>query len=110
MLCGVTIKDRIRNEEIRRLVWLLSDLSGRVDKCVLWWFGHMERMDGERNVKMVDDSEVDRRRNSLDGWNEKWRTLEQARVTVDDIFVMFYHLFLNIFISKCFYQFLVEGP
>ena len=39
--------DRIRNEEIRRRIGVLSDLAGRVEKCVLRWFGSVERMEGE---------------------------------------------------------------
>ena len=50
-ICGVTIKDRIRNEEIRKRLGLLSDLSSRVDRWLLKWFGRVERLDGERMVK-----------------------------------------------------------
>ena len=48
--CRVTIWDRISNEEIRRRVGVLSDLSGRVEKGALRWFGHVERMDGEMDI------------------------------------------------------------
>ena len=58
-MCGVTIRDRIRNEEIRRRVGVLNDLSGRVEKCVLRWFSHVERMDGERMAKTIYDSGVE---------------------------------------------------
>ena len=47
---GVKIRDRIRNEEIRRRVGVLSDQSGRMEKCVLRWFSHVERMDGEKDI------------------------------------------------------------
>ena len=94
-ICGVTIRDRIRNEEIRRRVGVQNDLSGRVERCVLRWFGHVERMDDERLAKMVYASGVDGRRGRgrpnrvwLDGvkeaLNERGWTLEQARVTVHD--------------------------
>ena len=37
-------------------------LSGRMDQCVLRWFGHVERMNEERMAKkvMVSDSEGNR--------------------------------------------------
>ena len=60
-ICCITIGDRIRNEEIRRRVGELSDLSGRVEKCMLRWFGHVERVDGESMVKRVYDSGVEGR-------------------------------------------------
>ena len=30
-----------------------GQLSGRVDQCVVRWFGHVERMDEERRAKKV---------------------------------------------------------
>ena len=36
---------RISNEEIRRVgMGVQNKLSGRVENCVLRWFGHVERM------------------------------------------------------------------
>ena len=55
-ICGVAIRYRIRNEEIRRRVGVLSDLSGRLKKCVLMWFGYLEHLDGERMAKKMYDS------------------------------------------------------
>ena len=94
-ICGVTIRDRIRNEEIRRRVGVESDLVGRVGRCVLRWFGHIERMDEGRVAKRVYESGVDGRRGRgrpnrvwMDGVKEalngRGLTLEQARVTVHD--------------------------
>ena len=37
--------DRIRGE-----VGVMRDLAGRVKNCVLRWFGHVERMDGENDI------------------------------------------------------------
>ena len=52
-MCGVTVMDRIRNEVIREEVGVIRDLVGRVENCVLRWFGNVERMDGgERMAKM----------------------------------------------------------
>ena len=38
---------------------MLGDLSGRVEKCVLRWFGHVERMYGERMAKKIYNSGVE---------------------------------------------------
>ena len=94
-ICGVTMRDRIRNEEIRSRVDVQNDLSGRVGRCVLRWFGHIERMSEERVAKRVYDSGVDGRRGRgrpnrvwMDGvkeaLHERGLTLEQARVNVHD--------------------------
>ena len=69
--------------------------SGSVKNCVLRRFGHVERIDDERNAKRVYDSGVQGRRVRgrptrvwMDGVKEtvtnKGLTLEQARVTVHD--------------------------
>ena len=34
---------------------MLIDLSGRVEKCVLRWFGHVEYMVGEKMAKRIYD-------------------------------------------------------
>ena len=47
MMYGVTVMDKIRNEAIREEVCVMRDLAGRAESCVLRWFGHVERMDGE---------------------------------------------------------------
>ena len=53
-----TIRERIRNEVIRRRVGVQSDLMGKVEKCVLRWVGLVERMVAKR----VYGSGVDGRR------------------------------------------------
>ena len=45
-MCGLMSWNRLRNEEVRR-VQVERQLSGRVDQCVLRWYGHVERMDEE---------------------------------------------------------------
>ena len=57
-MCAVRVMDRIRNERIRREVGMMRDLAGRVENCVLRWFGHLERMDGERMAKRIYGSGV----------------------------------------------------
>ena len=49
-MCGVTLMDRIRNDEIRKELGVRRDLAGRVENCVLRWFGHVEHMDGENYI------------------------------------------------------------
>ena len=40
----------------------MNDLAGRVDRCVLRWFGHVERMNEERMAKRVMNSSMSGRR------------------------------------------------
>ena len=43
--CGVTrMDDRVRNEVVRERVGVPEKLSGRVDRKVLKWFEHVERI------------------------------------------------------------------
>ena len=58
-MCRLTLRDRIRNEEVRRRAGVERKLPSRVDQNVLRWFGHMERMDEEHLAKQVMNSEVD---------------------------------------------------
>ena len=72
----------IRHEEIRRTVGVLSDLSGRMEKCALRWFGHVERMDGARMAKRIYDSGVEWRRGRgrpIMGWMEGVKTAVRNR-------------------------------
>ena len=92
-MCGVTRRDRIRNEEVRRRTGVTRELSGRADQTVLRWFGHTERMDEDRLVKRIVKSEVQgarpRGRPPL-GWKDSVKralgargmTMEQGRVSV----------------------------
>lgn len=52
-MAGVTRLDRIRNEEVRRRTGVGRELATQVDRSVLRWFGHMERMEDERLTKKV---------------------------------------------------------
>ena len=57
-MCGVTRRDRIRNEEIRRRTGVGRELAGRADQSRLRWFGHIERMEDDRLVKKIYKSEA----------------------------------------------------
>ena len=50
--------DRVRNEEVRRRAGIKMELASRVDQRVLWWFGHLERMDDCRMARRVLMAEV----------------------------------------------------
>ena len=58
-MCGLTLWNRIRNEEVKSRVRVERQLSGRVDQCVVRRFGYVERMDEEHMTKevMISDAE-----------------------------------------------------
>ena len=58
-ICGVSRLDRLRNDVVRERVGVPEKLSNRVDRKVLKWFGHVERMGSERLTKKVYVSEVE---------------------------------------------------
>ena len=47
-LVGVSRRDRVRNEEVRRTAGIDRELASRTDQRVLRWFGQVERMDEYR--------------------------------------------------------------
>ena len=52
MICGVTLRDRISNKEIRSRVHVAS-LGKVVVRYRLWWLGHIVRMEEESSVKQA---------------------------------------------------------
>ena len=52
----------MRNEVVRERAGVSAKLSKRVDRKVLKWFGHVERMGSERMTKRVYMSEVEGKR------------------------------------------------
>ena len=85
-MCGVTRRDRFENVEIRRRVGIDRPLRVRVEERVLSWFGHMERMNGERMTKKVYESEVGgarRQGRPPKGWRSAVKdALNERRMTV----------------------------
>ena len=83
-MCRLSLRDRVRNEEVRRRTGVERKLSSRVDQNVLRWFGHMERMDEERVAKRVMRSEVEgnrgRGRPNLGWMNGVMRALRERGV------------------------------
>ena len=61
-ICGVSLADRIRNEEIHRMTGTSENVTVRMKKNVLSWFGHMERMSDERMAKNIYDGKVSGKR------------------------------------------------
>ena len=60
-MCGVSRLDRLRNDVVRRMTGVRKELAVRVDRNVLRWFGHVERMDDDRLLKKVVSARVDGR-------------------------------------------------
>ena len=52
-LVGVSLTNRVRNEEVRRKVGIERELASRADHRVLRWFRHVERMDEYRMARRV---------------------------------------------------------
>ena len=57
-LVGVSLMDRVRNEEVHRRAGIERELASRADQRVLRWFGHVERKDGYRMAGRVLMAEV----------------------------------------------------
>ena len=55
---GVTLNDRVRNEVIRERCGLKEDVVTKVDKSMLRWFGHVERMSERRLAKGIYVADV----------------------------------------------------
>ncbi len=43
--------DRMRNDKVRRRTRVVREMTERAEQGVLWWFGHVERMEEESLVK-----------------------------------------------------------
>ena len=56
-MCGVTRRDRIRNERVRRRCGMDESVAVKVGRSRLKWYGHLERMSGERVTKRIYSGE-----------------------------------------------------
>ena len=53
VVLGVRRIDKMRNEVIRELCGVEKGVKERISESILRWFGHLERMDESRLVKLV---------------------------------------------------------
>jgi hypothetical protein len=58
-MCGVSIMDRVRNEDVHRRCGSELRIEERMDINVLRWYDHVERMEEERMVKRVYVAKVE---------------------------------------------------
>ena len=65
---GVTRWDRIRNEEIRRRAGIKETLAEKVERRMLQWFEHVERMEEGRWPKKVKAAKVESRQGRGRPW------------------------------------------
>ena len=52
-MLGIRRMDRVLNAWIRKLCGMTNGVDERIDEGVLWWFGHVERMEKEWIAKKV---------------------------------------------------------
>ena len=57
-LVGVSLMNRVRNEEVHRRAGIKMELASRADQRVLRWFTHVERMDDYHMTRRVLMAEV----------------------------------------------------
>ena len=82
-LVGVSRKDRVRNEAVRKRAGIERELASRVDQRVLRWFRHVERMDEHlmaRRVLMFKVSEGRVRGRPRLGWMDGVKVSLGSRV------------------------------
>ncbi|XP_049870886.1 uncharacterized protein LOC126370141 [Pectinophora gossypiella] len=60
-ICGVKLSDRVRNSVIRQRCGVKDDIVTRIEKGMLGWFGHVERMKDNRIAKAAYKAKVDGR-------------------------------------------------
>ena len=53
MMLGVTLKDKLRNEEVRRRTTVTTSVVTIVERSKLRWYGHLLRKDEEEIVRQV---------------------------------------------------------
>ena len=52
-LLGIGRMDRVLNAQIRELYGVRNVLDERINEGILWWFGHVERVERDRIAKRV---------------------------------------------------------
>uniref|UniRef100_A0A2H1WZZ7 SFRICE_022573 n=1 Tax=Spodoptera frugiperda TaxID=7108 RepID=A0A2H1WZZ7_SPOFR len=59
-MCGVKLSDRVKNSVVREKCGLKDDVVTRIERGMLRWFGHVERMDENRFTKEVYKANMSR--------------------------------------------------
>ena len=77
-ICGIRRVDRVRNAIIKERCGCEFSVLERIDRNVLRWFGHVERMGEERLVKRVY-------RANMEGNRGKGELQKRWRVEVKDL-------------------------
>jgi hypothetical protein len=57
-MIGVKLSGRVRNEVIREECGVKEDVVTKIEKHMLRWFGHVERMDERRLTKEIYEADV----------------------------------------------------
>ena len=74
MMLGVTLKDKLRNEEVRRRTTVTTNVVTIVERIKLRWYGHLQRKDEEEVVRQVWEELIKKKRSrgqQLKRWTEK---------------------------------------
>ena len=95
LILGKTIRDQIRNEELRRRLEVIS-LESRMEQAKLRWLGHVQRMEGGRipklafnwtpNGRRLTGRPRKRWRDSIQEILTKYRIGRLSRLEEEDIF------------------------
>ncbi|GBP20885.1 hypothetical protein EVAR_80704_1 [Eumeta japonica] len=57
-MCGVSLKDKCRNSDVKLRCYLKKDVVTRIKRGMLRWFGHLKRMYESRLKKQIDRAKV----------------------------------------------------
>ncbi|GBP26899.1 hypothetical protein EVAR_16481_1 [Eumeta japonica] len=52
-MCGVSLKGKCRNSDVREQCGMKEDLLTRIEKDMLQWFGHLEKMNESKLTKQM---------------------------------------------------------
>ncbi|GBP40982.1 hypothetical protein EVAR_26063_1 [Eumeta japonica] len=52
-VCGVCLKDRCRDNDVRKQCGLKEDVATKIEKGMLQWFGYMQKMNERRPPKLT---------------------------------------------------------
>ena len=80
-ICAIRRVNRVRNVIIRERCGCELSVLERIERNVLKWFGHVERMGEERLVKRVYQANVEREREiaeKMDGRSERVTDVERV--------------------------------